>query len=101
MGHIMRIHSNQFAALKINSQRIASRDEHLKISLIAVDWPFSMLTHATIDNVKVRLNSQVHINNTLVNIEAVHVATIRTRQKWSRNGGGGAAGGGSLLCDVR
>src|SRR5713226_910428 len=80
MWHISRLDPYKLAAGQINGQVIASGYQHLQISFISIKWPFTILSHAAIDDGEGWFDAQVHIHYALIDAKGMHGAPIRAWQ---------------------
>src|SRR5713226_909134 len=80
MWHISRLDPYKLAAGQINGQVIASGYQHLQISFISIKWPFTILSHAAIDDGEGWFDAQVHIHYALIDANGLHGAPIRAWQ---------------------
>src|SRR5215469_10900358 len=80
MGDIAWFDAHQLAADQVNGQAITSSHQYLQIGFIAVEWPLTILTHATIDDGQVWLDATIHINDALGDPKGMHGPSVRAGQ---------------------
>ena len=72
MWNILRFYADDLAANKINGQTIATGYQYLQVSPVTIEWAFTILSDAPIDNGQIGPDAAVHINNTLIDAQGMH-----------------------------
>src|SRR5579884_3167979 len=78
--NVTRLDAHHLAANEINGEAVAPGNQHLQIGFIAIERSLAILADAAIHNRQVGLDTEIHIDDALVNAEGMHRAAVGARQ---------------------